>query len=960
MCPRPMPMLIAGVLLTAVVSAHSSRRPLKMAQPRYVEPGEKPAHHDHHHGHAQEVPADRVELETGHVHECVHDRIMKRKRETDPNVGKVHVPYASNSQGRRAQPQAFTNMRIKYFWGGVASGSGTTKTGCAPSSGAANLNCHCEAATDSVPDFNGATQTCSTAELLSSAKQTYINGVMDQAITWLQNAMKVEPVSGNLMVSANNNAAEQPYCGSSSFNNVGVQQSMDHLNTGVADADFIIYLSAVPTSGSTVAWALTCNTDQNGRPTAGHVNWGASNIDETQATTSLTYSSYVATAVHEIMHALGFSSSYFSGNSQWFSAYCTAAGQSAGCAASSTFTERGQTVTKIITTEVLSQVRTHSNCSTLNGAEIEQEGGTGTAGSHWEKRVFGMEGMTGTGSASTSQPFSKMTLAYFKDTGHYDVDYTKADIHTWGQNKGCSFWTDKCNAATSNTPEFCFPTTNPPTSPTVTGCDYQLRGGAYCDVQTYNSAIDANFQYFTAGGQYGGSSTLLQDYCPIMQGYSNQQCWDSNDASTGVTDVQLGQARGTTSRCFSSNIMTTTLSGTLTGDSGVRCFTVSCNSGCASYTITVQRPTGGTDVLTCSAAGEATYPSGFASRWKDASTGGGAVVTCWDPAEVCGANARAMTGTDCIPSPTASPTVSPTTSPTAPPSLFPSGSPTFVPTVGQGSPSKSPATSPPSASPTASPASPTASPTASPLSPSASPVTPAPSVSPTTPPPSASPSASPTAPPQVVPTASPQPPTLFPTSSPVFTPAAVAAAVTTGNTAAVKNVLETQQFSIGGTTASVQSAAVTQAAPGAAMAVSLVLTVPLASLPSTAQGIRDALVGPIAAALSVKPSQILGISVSAAGRRIRALQSNTNVNFQICPVENGCQEDDGLAEWEIGVIAGIVGGVIFLIVLIIVIMKACQRVSTENEDPYASKDTHPEQSAGGPPPYGQSPTAGDA
>ena len=34
------------------------------------------------------------------------------------------------------------------------------------------------------------------------------------------------------------------------------------------------------------------------------------------------------------------------------------------------------------------EVRKHFNCSTLEGAELEDQGSSGTAGSHWEKRVF--------------------------------------------------------------------------------------------------------------------------------------------------------------------------------------------------------------------------------------------------------------------------------------------------------------------------------------------------------------------------------------------------------------------------------------------------------------------------------------------------------------------------------------------------------------------------------------------
>ena len=35
-----------------------------------------------------------------------------------------------------------------------------------------------------------------------------------------------------------------------------------------------------------------------------------------------------------------------------------------------------------------SEVRSHFGCSNLIGAELENQGGDATVGSHWEKRIF--------------------------------------------------------------------------------------------------------------------------------------------------------------------------------------------------------------------------------------------------------------------------------------------------------------------------------------------------------------------------------------------------------------------------------------------------------------------------------------------------------------------------------------------------------------------------------------------
>lgn len=42
----------------------------------------------------------------------------------------------------------------------------------------------------------------------------------------------------------------------------------------------------------------------------------------------------------------------------------------------------------MVTPRVVEEVRQHFNCSSLEGAELEDQGEDGTALTHWEKRVF--------------------------------------------------------------------------------------------------------------------------------------------------------------------------------------------------------------------------------------------------------------------------------------------------------------------------------------------------------------------------------------------------------------------------------------------------------------------------------------------------------------------------------------------------------------------------------------------
>eukprot|EP01062_Namystynia_karyoxenos_P031914 TRINITY_DN2361_c1_g2_i1.p1 TRINITY_DN2361_c1_g2~~TRINITY_DN2361_c1_g2_i1.p1 ORF type:complete len:1708 (+),score=322.90 TRINITY_DN2361_c1_g2_i1:87-5126(+) len=711
----------------------------------------------------------KVYLKEGFTHECIHDMIIKNS--TGP--GRVHVNYDQDLRDRSRRgktKQTRQNMRIKWFWG--------ERNGCAPARGNADMDCFCASAGAQVPTFQNSVQGCNNDQVLTAQLRQYLDDIMADAVKWLSAALLVDPVVGNLKTGTKIcngrpcNPPAAPYCGASSWMDVGIRTPLDHNTNGVPDADYLVYVSAAPTQGNTVAWALTCMSDQRDRPIAAHVNFGPTRVDPTKPKDSITYSNYVATAVHEVMHALGFSSGHWNGKPYWFEAHCTAQGQ-ANCKPTIQVAERGQaSVTKMATPEVIKKVREYSGCPTLNGAEIENEGGSGTAGSHWEKRVFGNEGMTGVKGVHEAE-WSAMTLAYFYDTGHFDVDYSMvAPDYFWGKGKGCSFWTDKCNEiqpASARAPEFCFPP-NPNTD--VSGCDYHFMATGRCDVNQYGSCVDNAFQYFPQGCQYGGTQSSLTDMCPTMSPYSNTECTDPADGRTSQPfDNNLGQSRTKNSRCFVGNTLETSQRYTIPM-AELRCFAVECAVDCQSYEIVMTTSTGGEDRLTCNAAGQPVKPAGWDTRWKNSANGGAPNVECWAPSDICGPEARAKLGNVCggappSKSPSAAPALPPTASPQMSPSASPEASPTQAPET---PPTKSPEASPtdaPQAGPTTAPQrSPTASPQAGPTTSPQKGPTAAPLQSPTT-----SPEASPTASPQQAPTASPQQaPTTSPEQAPTKSP----------------------------------------------------------------------------------------------------------------------------------------------------------------------------------------------
>ena len=79
----------------------------------------------------------------------------------------------------------------------------------------------------------------------------------------------------------------------------------------------------------------------------------------------------------------------------------------------------------------------------VSGWCLEDQGGDGTALTHWEKRIFQNEAMTGT-VHSSAPVYSRLTLALLEDSGWYLTDYSRAQPLAWGAGAGCHFATKSC------------------------------------------------------------------------------------------------------------------------------------------------------------------------------------------------------------------------------------------------------------------------------------------------------------------------------------------------------------------------------------------------------------------------------------------------------------------------------------------------------------------------------------
>lgn len=80
---------------------------------------------------------------------------------------------------------------------------------------------------------------------------------------------------------------------------------------------------------------------------------------------------------------------------------------------------RGKSVKIVTTPEVVKTARDYFGCSSLEGLELEDQGGSGTAGSHWDERVAKEDLMCGI--IGGFKGITKMTMALFVDSGWYSI-----------------------------------------------------------------------------------------------------------------------------------------------------------------------------------------------------------------------------------------------------------------------------------------------------------------------------------------------------------------------------------------------------------------------------------------------------------------------------------------------------------------------------------------------------------
>jgi hypothetical protein len=116
----------------------------------------------------------------------------------------------------------------------------------------------------------------------------------------------------------------------------------------------------------------------------------------------------------------------------------------------------GRPVQFVVSPSVLRETKKQFGCDSVVGAALEGEGGTGSAGAHWEYRWFQGDLMVATNLFSVygrRATMSRVTLAFMEDSGWYVPFWENAGLLDWGLGAGCAFVEKTCADFVASNPD---------------------------------------------------------------------------------------------------------------------------------------------------------------------------------------------------------------------------------------------------------------------------------------------------------------------------------------------------------------------------------------------------------------------------------------------------------------------------------------------------------------------------
>ena len=238
--------------------------------------------------------------------------------------------------------------------------------------------------------------------------------------------------------------------------------------------------------------------------------------------------------------------------------------------------------------KLLAVAKKYYNCDSITGVELENQGGSGTAGSHWEARILLGEYMNGY-AYTEEQVISEFTLAVLEDLGYYKANYYTGGLMRYGKHKGCDFLEKKCieneklSGAFKN--EFFDSINHELIDPS---CSSGRQSRTYNAFYPPNEVVPDEYFYFK---EYNVTGYLPADYCPIPQSFYEEEenryyvghCSKKGDETKYGTMINvydnnfrkyIGEVLSDHSFCFLSSLAKNDLSSKVVR---ANCYEVSCS-----------------------------------------------------------------------------------------------------------------------------------------------------------------------------------------------------------------------------------------------------------------------------------------------------------------------------------------------------------------------------------------------
>jgi len=316
-----------------------------------------------------------------------------------------------------------------------------------------------------------------------------------------------------------------------------------------ANVDFYLLVSSDKDETNWVASAGSCSlATTTKRPIVARMMF---NMVYTKAASGdiLGHEKNMYLTMHEMMHALGFTGSSFKN-------FIDASGKTRTGHIKSV-SVNGVVRTVLNVEPLTSKLRSHFGCSTLPGAFLEDDGGAGTEGSHFERRHFIYDTMTS--GVIHGRRITEFDFAVLEGSGWYSPNYTYTEPFYFGKGLGCNFLYQDCKSSTFKFDEFC--------KGNDRGCSPVGRGGGVCTVDTRSDSCS----YFIPVVEYDCENPDANDYAryPTIESFGRTA---GSKCFTGTLTKLTKSSQ--TSFCFkytcSGTGLTTSLS-VLVGKSYLKC-----------------------------------------------------------------------------------------------------------------------------------------------------------------------------------------------------------------------------------------------------------------------------------------------------------------------------------------------------------------------------------------------------